>query len=52
MHTVFADPGEFRKMIHCDEKDCKIGWWHFKCAGVEKAPVAVTICNFSLLKNL
>ncbi|XP_019854203.1 PREDICTED: uncharacterized protein LOC100641974 isoform X2 [Amphimedon queenslandica] len=37
--------GEFGEMIYCDAKECKIGWWHFHCAGIEKAPVGKWFCR-------
>ena len=30
--------GESGKMILCDSKSCTIGWWHYECAKIKRAP--------------
>ena len=29
---------EHGKMIECDNKECKIGWFHFACVDIRRAP--------------
>ena len=35
---------EHGKMIECDNHDCKIGWFHFGCVGIRRAPSGQWFC--------
>ena len=35
---------EHGKMIECDNKECKIGWFHFTCVGIKRAPRGQWFC--------
>lgn len=34
----FCRGGAGGDMIGCDGKDCPIGWFHWECVGITKAP--------------
>ena len=35
---------EHGKMIECDNKECKIGWFHFICVGIKRTPRGQWFC--------
>ena len=37
--------GEIGKMIACENEDCKIGWFHFTCVGIRRAPRGQWFCR-------
>ena len=36
---------ESGKMIKCDNKDCELGWFHFSCVGIRRAPKGQWFCR-------
>ena len=40
----FCQEGEHGKMICCDNSECKISWFHFKCVGIKRAPRGDWFC--------
>ena len=36
---------EIGKMIACENEDCKIGWFHFTCVGIRRAPRGQWFCR-------
>lgn len=36
--VYFCRKGEFARMIACDNPDCKVEWFHFKCVGLTNEP--------------
>lgn len=32
-------------MVACDDENCTIQWWHFKCAGIAENPTGVWYCR-------
>ena len=37
--------GAYGRMVECDGKECPIGWWHFNCAGLKRAPKGDWFCS-------
>ena len=36
--TCQEDLGEFEPMVACDNKNCRLEWFRYKCLGLENAP--------------
>ncbi|MEN2497091.1 MAG: hypothetical protein MHMPM18_005161 [Marteilia pararefringens] len=40
----YCNNGSFGKMIACDNQDCKIEWFHFRCVNLKKTPSDKWFC--------
>ena len=40
----YCQRGESGKMIECENKECKIGWFHFTCVGIRRVPKGQWFC--------
>lgn len=36
-------------MVECENKDCPIGWFHYTCVGLKKAPKGEWLCLYCAL---
>ena len=53
--TQMADPDEprycycnqvsFGEMVGCDNDDCRLEWFHYKCAGITEPPTGKWYCR-------
>ena len=43
LRCVCSKPSE-SQMIACDNLECKVEWFHFKCVNIRKAPRGEWIC--------
>nr|XP_022309155.1 uncharacterized protein LOC111114903 [Crassostrea virginica] len=43
--TCHEDLGEFEPMVACDNKNCRLEWFHYKCVGLENAPAGKWYCS-------
>ncbi|KAF6216462.1 hypothetical protein GE061_000804 [Apolygus lucorum] len=39
-----CDDVEHGQMVYCDNSNCEIGWYHFKCVNIQKPPQGLWYC--------
>eukprot|EP00474_Spongospora_subterranea_P008954 CRZ09412.1 hypothetical protein [Spongospora subterranea] len=41
----FCKQSSYGQMVACDDENCSIQWWHFKCAGIAEIPTGTWYCR-------